>query len=708
MTTPAAPAAGKAGFRIDPARALANPTVMVALALMTVITMMILPMPAFVLDMGLAISFALAILIFTITLFIERPLDFSSFPTILLGSLMLRLSLNVSSTKLIIGEGHKGTHAAGQVIEGFAMFVMGGSLFLGLVVFGVLLIVNFIVITKGAGRMAEVGARFALDGMPGRQLAIDADVASGAITHEEARERRKLEQEETTFFGSLDGASKFVKGDAIAGLLITLLNLVMGMAMGIAMHGLSFSKALETYAILTVGDGLVSQIPAVIVSVGAGLLLAKGGVTGATDKAIVAQMRAHPAALGTVAGLLAMFALVPGMPFVPFMAGAALLGGLAWVSAKRQHNLAQPQSTEPAPKAPEATLGDRMEVDDLHMEFAPDLVPVAMDEATGLFQRIGNIRRHLALEFGFVMPEVRLTDSPALAPGHYRILVQGVPVAQGVVRTDRVLLIKRGDEPLAIHGEDAAEPVYGAPARWIAEEDRAEAMALGLPVAAPNEVLATHLLETVKGCMGDLVTRAGLNRIVEAFFDLTDAARADAHKKLFDEFVPEPVSRDVLQAVLRLLLEERVSVRNLGLIIEAVAEALPHTREIDALAEHVRRRLSTQITAKLATPEGRIELLQLDPAWEDIFAAHETLQKDGRPGDVALPPDAINRLAASVGRKLGELSHPGAQPAIVTHAHRRRLVRTLLDAKGLSTPVLAFDEIGRRIKPVLVGTVPAA
>ena len=293
-----------------------QPTVLLAMALMAVIVMMILPMPSWMLDIGLAASFALAILMFTITLFIERPLDFSIFPTVLLASLMLRLSLNVSSTRLIIGEGHTGPQAAGAVIQGFASFIMGGSVFLGVVVFCVLLIVNFIVITKGAGRMAEVGARFALDGMPGKQMAIDADMSAGAISHAEAKARREREQAETTFFGSLDGASKFVKGDAVAGLLITLLNIVVGLLMGTLVHGLSMGEAFETYAILTVGDGLVSQIPAVIISIAAALLLARGGAKGATDSTLMEQLGRYPAALATVAALMLVFALVPGLPFL--------------------------------------------------------------------------------------------------------------------------------------------------------------------------------------------------------------------------------------------------------------------------------------------------------------------------------------------------------------------------------------------------------
>ena len=420
-------------------RALYQPTVLLAMALMAVIAMMILPMPPWILDLGLAASFAIAILIFTITLFIQRPLDFSSFPTILLASLMLRLSLNVSSTKLIIGQGHTGTKAAGHVIEGFAMFIMGGSVFLGLVVFGVLLIVNFIVITKGAGRMAEVGARFALDGMPGKQLAIDSDMAAGAISHAEARERRRIEQEETTFFGSLDGASKFVKGDAVAGLLITLLNLVMGLAMGVLVHGMPLHDAFETYSILTVGDGLVTQIPAVIISIASAMLLSKGGLVGSTDRALIRQLGGYPTALATVAVLMALFAFIPGLPFVPFLIGAASLGGagLAGAGDQRKARGRRPQAPAGRAAPPKKSLGDLLDVDEIHMEFAPNLVPVVMDEATGLDARIVNMRNHIATEFGLILPEIRLTDNPGLPPGTYAIRIQGVEGRRSAIETDQ-------------------------------------------------------------------------------------------------------------------------------------------------------------------------------------------------------------------------------------------------------------------------------
>ena len=649
----------------------------------------------------------MAILIFTVTLFIERPLDFSAFPTVLLASLMLRLSLNVSSTKLIIGSGHTGPGAAGGVIEGFAMFVMGGSVFLGLVVFLVLLIVNFVVITKGAGRMAEVGARFALDAMPGKQLAIDSDVAAGAITHAQAKERRRIEQEETTFFGSLDGASKFVKGDAIAGLLITLLNIIVGLATGIGVHGMSFSAAIETYAILTVGDGLVSQILSVFTSIAAALLLSKGGVTGSTDRALLDQLGGYPGALGTVAGLMALFAFVPGLPFLPFILGASVLALGATLSVRKAAERAE-AALEPVLEvdatgaAPRASIGDLLDVDEIHVRFAPDLIASVLDPAVGLEKRIVNMRRHIASEFGVVMPEVRLTDDPIVAAGYYVIHVQGIEVAKAILRPGHVLVLTRVDMPLNVPGEDVAEPVYGAPARWVPQANQEDAAALGLPAIAPGEVIATHLLETVKANFGRLFTRRALRSLLQEFTRPSDPARADANRKLLDEFVPEKVPHDLLQTVLRLLLEERVSVRNLPLVLEATAEGRAAGLPPEQIVEHVRRRIAFHIVAKLCDKQGKLPLVQLAPRWEVLFAEHEHTD-DGRV-DIVLPPDEFSRLARAVSESLGTAARQGVYPAIATSARRRRFVRHVLEAKGIQNPVLSFEEIGSHTTLALVGT----
>ena len=688
-------------------KALFRPTVLLTMALMAVIVMMILPVPAWVLDTGLAFSFGLAILIFTVTLFIERPLDFSSFPTILLASLMLRLSLNISSTKLIIGQGHTGTGAAGHVIQAFAQFVMGGSVFLGLVVFGVLLIVNFVVITKGAARMAEVGARFALDGMPGKQLAIDSDMSAGAIDHQQARERREREQQETTFFGSLDGVSKFVKGDAVAGLLITLLNLVMGLVMGVVVHKMPLASARETYAILTVGDGLVTQIPAVIISIASALLLSRGGITGATDRALFDQLGRYPPALATVAVLMALFALVPGLPFVPFVVGAVLLGFLAWRMKKRREaeKLRPVEGTEPAPEARDL-LGDVLDLDDVHVEFAPDLVNMVLDPGTGLDVRIANMRRHVAMVFGLVLPDIRLTDQPGLPDGTYVIRIQGVEHARGTLRPDMVMaLLPEGGGGMPA-GNDVREPVYGAPARWIAPRDQDSAALTGATVVTPPEILATHLLEIMKQNFARLLTLKSLRRLLSEMTRLSDPARAEENRRLLDDLIPDKVPMNTLHAVLRLLLEERVSIRNLPLILETIAEARLVSTRPEAICEQVRQRLGFQIVAGMKRVDGTIPLIQLAPEWEETFSAY---QVEGSAGsmDVALPPDLFNRLSEGLTEQMNQGSESGVLPALVTSARRRRFLRTIMHARGLTNPVLSFEEIGLEARPALIGTVAA-
>ncbi|KFI30542.1 flagellar biosynthesis protein FlhA [Haematobacter massiliensis] len=686
---------------------LFHPTVLLAVALMAVIVMMVLPVPAFVLDIGLAASFALAILIFTITLFIERPLDFSAFPTILLATLLLRLSLNVSSTKLIIGQGHTGTAAAGHVIEGFAMFVMGGNVFLGVVIFCVLMIVNFMVITKGAGRMAEVGARFALDGMPGKQLAIDSDMAAGAIDHAEAKARRERELAETTFFGSLDGASKFVKGDAVAGLIITLLNICVGLAVGIGLHGMDVGGAFRTYAILTVGDGLVSQIPAVIVSVAAALLLSRGGSKGAVNLDFFGQLGRYPAALATVGGLMAFFALVPGMPFLPFMAGAMLLGLCAWIGFRRERRAAEPaQGPAIIEKPAEKSLGDILELDDIHVEFSPTLISMVLDPASGLDARIGNMRRHVAATFGLILPEIRLTDDATLPPGGYRIRIQGVEQAADRLEADRILALMPGgsEEALMPAGDDVREPVYGAPARWLLPSRQEEAAIAGATVVSPPEVLATHMLEVIKRNFGRLLTLRQLRRVLDEMTNLSDSTRAEANRRLIDELIPERVPMDLLLSVLRLLLEERVSIRNMPVILETIAEARPVLPNAEAVCEYVRQRLGFQLVAELRRPDGTIPLVQLAPEWEQSFSTYEL---GGVGGQVALPPDLFNRLANGIAEKLARAGETGVHAAVITSPLRRRFLRTVMSARGLTAPVLSFDEIGFDARPSLVGQVPA-
>jgi len=679
-------------------------TVFLALGLMGVIMMLVVPVPAFILDLGLTLSFALAILIFTMTLFIERPLDFSAFPTVLLGSLMLRLSLNVSSTKLIIGQGHTGPDAAGSVIHGFAMFVMGGNIFMGLVVFCVLLIVNFMVITKGAGRMAEVGARFALDGMPGKQLAIDSDVASGAITHEQAKERRQLEQDETTFFGSLDGASKFVKGDAIAGLLITLLNLIVGLAMGISVYGLSMSEAVSTYSILTVGDGLVSQIPAVIISIAAALLLSKGSTHGTADKAMLAQLGTNPLAIGTVGAIMGVFALFPGLPFLPFFMAALMLGGAAYAVHRNQEKEKQAPlvETDAAPAEAVKSLGDILDIDEIHVEFAGNLVPLALDSVHGLEPRIVKIRHYIAAEFGFIIPPIRLTDNLDLENNNYSIRIQGVTAARGRLIPDRVLVIADDADALPFPGEDVEEPVYGAPARWIDEKNREDALALGYAVVDPAEVVSTHLLETIKQNFARLVTRRSIHRIFDEYAKTSDTDRAADNRRLIDEFVPDKIPVEFAQSVFRLLLDEMAPIRNIPVVLEAIAEGRNLFATPEEVTEYVRQRIAKNFVSKIQDEDGALPLVQIGMDWEDIFCEYETTNESNQV-DVALPPAEFNRLAQAVVEQVNKAAARNLSPAIVTTAKRRRFIRAVLHAKKIRNPVFSYDEIDPTAQPLLIG-----
>ncbi|KCZ52180.1 flagellar biosynthesis protein FlhA [Hyphomonas pacifica] len=684
---------------------LSKPTAILAIGLMMVILVMILPVPAWIMDVGLTISFAFAILIFTTTIFIEKPLDFSSFPSVLLAGLILRLALNVSSTKLIISEGHTGTDAAGGVIEGFAMFIMGGNLFVGLVVFGVLIIVNFMVITKGAGRMAEVGARFALDAMPGKQMAIDSDLAVGAISHEEARIRRQKEQEEAAFLGSLDGASKFVKGDAVAGLLITALNLVAGIGFGIVAHGLSFTEALSNYSILTVGDGLVSQIPAVIVSVSAALLLAKGRDDGAIDLALGAQLGGNATSLMIVAGILAVFALFPGLPFVPFMIAAAAFATASVYIRKREQEKAADASLSEA-EEPQAGLviGDSIHSDEIHLEVAPDLVGMVLQGAGGFESRIDKIRRYIAEEYGFVLPSIRMTDNPTLNKNEYRIRIQGVRVDSGMVRPGSLLALMEDAQLPHLKGEKVKEPVYKAAARWLPNNKKQELSAAGIPAIEPTEVLATHMLEVIQANFSLVFTRMVMIDTLDALTQISDKDRAAANRRFLDEYIPGKVTPELLLSVLRLLLEERVSIRNLFLIIETVAEVKAQTNSPSRIVELVRQRLGFQIVDRLQDSQGRLPLLQLSTNWEQRFNEHEVSRDDGG-SDIALPPELFGELTNSVQAKLNEMAQKGVVASLATSSRRRRFLQTVLASKGIRNSVLAYEEIGSKSKPYIVGVV---
>lgn len=684
---------------------LSKPTPLLAIGLMIVLLIMILPVPAWVLDVGLTASFAFAILIFITAIFIEKPLDFSSFPSVLLASLMLRLALNVSSTKLIISEGHTGTQAAGGVIEGFAMFIMGGNLFVGLVVFGVLIIVNFMVITKGAGRMAEVGARFALDAMPGKQLAIDSDLAVGAISHEEAKTRRQREQEEAAFLGSLDGASKFVKGDAVAGLLITALNLFAGVAFGLTAHQLSFSEALSNYSVLTVGDGLVSQIPAIIVSVSAALLLSKGREEGTIDKTLGMQLASNKPALLIVSAILFTFALFPGLPFLPFCFAAMGIAGVAlFYDRALEEDTAGEQDKNETEAPVAAVIGDSIHSDEIHLEVAPDLVPVVLQGEQGIETRIEKMRRYVAEEYGFVLPSIRMTDNPVLKKNEYRLRIQGVRLDSGFLRPGSILALMDTAQLPHIQGESVKEPVYKASARWVTSNKKQELASAGVPVIEPIEVLSTHMLEVIQANFSLIFTRLVMLDTLDALTKISDTERGISNQRLLDEYIPGKVTPELLLSVLRTLLEERVSIRNLFLIIESVAEAKTMSLSLTRTVELVRQRLAFQIVDKLQDTSGHLALVQLSPKWEQTFREHEIINANGG-SDVALPPEVFSQLTNAIQEKLNEGAQNGILAAVATSSTRRRFLQTVLASKGIRNAVLAYEEIGPKARPKIIGVV---
>lgn len=672
-------------------------------ALVLIVISMVIPLPPGLLDFGIALSIATATLVLVMASLVDKPADFQAFPVLLLISLVIRLSLNVSSTRLILTDGHSGKEAAGQVINGFADFVAGGSLLVGLTIFAVISAVNFLVITKGSGRMAEVAARFALDSLPGKQLAIDGDLNAGAIDHEEAKRRRAAEQREISFFGSLDGASKFVKGDAIAGIVITLINLLVGLIVGVAVHGMAVGDALSTYSHLTIGDGLVSQIPALVTSMAAALLLSRGGATDTTAQLLSQQVLRswQPAAI--VAVTLAVIALVPGMPGGLFLAMAIFAASVAWVitrrGASRQEDL--PELEELTEDRPAERIGDVLDSDEINIEIGTELISAALDQARGLGGRINNLRIYIARRFGVILPDVRITDTADLRPDEYLIRIQGVVRGRGELRPQQVLALGSDDLLEKMDGTAVREPVYSSPAVWIMPDQQDEAASMGATIVSPMEVLSTHLMETVKANLSTLLTLTALQRQIDELKSVSDPQRAERYTRYFESVVPEKVTPEVLLAITRALLEEGLSIRNLSQILDAISE-FRNIESVETIYELVRKRLNGQITQHYATENGQLFALQLHPSWEAEFVKSDT--ETGRAGGGSLTP-ALSRKLLEVARK--SLATVSANTVLLVPDHRRRMIRAVLASSGIRTPVLGMEEVDSSAELQFVGTIEA-
>ncbi len=700
-------AGSPAGFSFaDLKTAVLRGDIALALGILTILVVLILPLPSLVLDLFLAISITLSILILMTALFIQTPLEFSSFPTILLISTMLRLSLNLASTRLILSRGHEGTDAAGHVIEAFGNFVMSGNFVIGIIVFAILVTVNFVVITKGSGRIAEVAARFHLDSMPGKQMAIDADLSAGLIDEKVAKARRKELEDESGFFGAMDGASKFVRGDAVAGLLVVFINIIGGIIIGVAQQGLGFAEAARTYTTLTVGDGLVTQVPALIVSTAAGLLVSKAGVTGAADKALIKQFSGYPQALGMSAAVMLVLALLPGIPTIPFLAlggGAAALA----LKARRYKEVAKAEEVAAAAAAPAAAaasaaaaeepISAALKIDDLKIELGYALLPLvnAPDGTDRLTDQIKALRRSLAIEMGFVMPSVRILDNVQLEANTYIIKIKEVDAGSGKIWPNQFMVMDPGGNQVAVPGIHTTEPTFGLPATWVDAGLKEEATLKGYTVVDAATVLSTHLTELLKANMSDLLSYGEVQKLLKEL--------PKEQGELVKDIVPTQITISGLQRVLQLLLSERISIRDLSTILEGVADALAFSRNPATIVEHVRARLARQICAQNTSPMGYLPLIALSAKWEQAFA--ESLIGQGEDRSLAMQPSRLSEFMTATRDAFERAAREGESPVLVTSAAIRPFVRSLVERFRAQTTVLSQAEIHPRARLKTVGSV---
>lgn len=672
-----------------------------ALGLVCILVMLILPVPSWLLDFTLALSFAFAVMILMTVVFIQKPLEFSSFPTVLLIATMLRLALNLASTRLILSDGHTGTDAAGKVIEAFGNFVMGGNFVIGMIVFGILVIVNFVVITKGSGRIAEVSARFSLDAMPGKQMAIDADLSAGLIDEETAKTRRKELEDESNFFGAMDGAAKFVRGDAIAGILITFINILGGIIIGVAQHDLTFSDATGSYTLLTVGDGLVSQIPALVVSTAAGMLVSKAGVTGSADKALFGQLSGYPSAMGLSSFLMASLAFLPGIPALPFLGLSIITGYFAWHSTKKKEQQAQQevqkqQVQETKEQEKEAPIADSLHIDNLRLEVGFNLISLIKDEQNNkLTEQIKALRKQLAKDMGFLMPSVRIQDNMQINQNEYVIRVKEIDSGRGNIMPHMHLVLDPKGEPITLPGEETIEPTFGLPAKWINENLREEAFFKGYTVVDPSTVVTTHITEVIKDNMADLLSYAETQKLIEGL--------PKEQKKLIEDIVPQHISISGIQKVLQNLLSERISIRDLPTILEGIAETAPSTRNNITITEQVRTKLSRQLSDMHANDQGIVPLVTLSQEWETGF--YESLVGTDDNKQLSMAPSLLQDFIAKVKQAFEEAAMQGESPVLLTGPLIRPHVRSVIERFRPMTVVMSQNEIHPKAKIKTVGQV---
>jgi flagellar biosynthesis protein FlhA len=667
--------------------------VMLALAVIALLSILMLPLPPALLDIGLSVSVTLAVLVLMVSLFLETPLQFSAFPQLLLLATLLRLSLNVATTRLILSHGNEGPLAAGHVVAAFGGFLMGGDVVIGVILFAILLVVNFMVITKGSGRIAEVAARFSLDAMPGKQMAIDADLNAGLINDKIARTRRKALEEETGFYGAMDGAAKFVRGDAIAGLIITSINIAGGLGIGILRHGMGFADAVQTFTTLTVGDGLVTQIPALLVSVAAGIVVTKGGVEGRADLALTQQLGGSPQALALAASVSFALALLPGLPALPFL---ALAGGAGFASFTRwrQDKVQEAPVSVAAPQHAEPPVTDAMRIDGVRVELGFGLLGLASGTDQKLTEQIKALRRSIAAEMGFVLPPVRIQDNLDLGADNYIIRIKDIEAGRGEIRPEKLLAMTADGSLPLLAGEATKEPAFNLPALWIDPANREAAILRGCTIADPASVLTTHLTEILREMMAELLSYAETQKLLD------DLPRE--HSKLVADLVPAVITIGGVQRVLQALLAERISIRDLPTILEGINEACASgARAIGGIVAVVRVRLARQICDQLAGNDGVLALITLGPEWDQRFA--DSLVGPAEDRQIAMAPSELGRFLQAM-RDHFDRASPLA-PALLCSATVRAPLQAVIERVRPATPVLAQTEIHLRARVKLLTAI---
>lgn len=682
------------------AGARSGPTIF-AVGIFSILMLLFFPVPKMLLDMLLATSIMTSILILMTALFVQRPLEFTSFPTILLVITMFRLALNIASTRLILSHGHEGTNSAGEIIHAFGQ-LMAGDFIIGVVVFAIIVVVNFVVITKGSGRIAEVAARFTLDAMPGKQMAVDADLSAGLITEETARKRRKDLEDESSFFGAMDGAAKFVRGDAVASLIITFINVIGGLIIGSVSHGMELGEATKNYTLLTIGEGLVGQITALIISFASGMIVTKAGLTGETQKAVATQIMANPLTFGIASFVMFIVAFLPNMPMMPFL----LLGGGAGYmayrisqkhQAQREFDAAESAQDTSVPMEPvEEPISNTLAIDTIRLELGYGLLNlVNSEDGNRLTAQIKGLRKQMAQDLGFVLPSVRIQDNLHLDPNQYVIKIKEIEGGRGNIMLGKLLCMDPRGQEIAIEGEPTTEPTFGLPAMWIEEIKREEALFRGYTVVDGPTVVTTHLTECVRENMAELLSYSETQKLLDGL--------PPEYQKLISDLVPSQITIGGLQRVMQSLLSERVSVRDLPTILEGVSEAVSFTRNLGAITEHVRTRLARQICETNVNGQGYVTLLTLSPEWEQEFA--QSIVGDGDGTQLSIAPRKLQEFITKVRDAYQQQVQLGENPVLLTSGGIRPYVRSIIERFRPQTVVMSQNEIHAKAKIKTLGQI---